>query len=135
MLGHVASVRAQFLSIFRKRCEPQWKRQRIFPAPPRQMLKVFGGPLSLEEFRACSEQEVTYSVLPAKMMPLTQILEEQRKSNKQRMGAAEDLGEHVSFEDVSQKNETLRLRRSKPLKADKNVLERAMGINAFLQVT
>ena len=37
----------------------------------------------------------------------------------------------MSFTDVSTKNETLRLKRPKPLQNNKNLLERTMGISAF----
>lgn len=135
--GHVASVRAHFMAAFRKRCEPGWRMSSGFTtAPPRQMLQQFGGPMTIEQFRAASEEGLGYSVLPPKMLPLVQIIEQQRLNSRLRAPSIQNLAEPVSFKDVSQKNESLRLRRSKPLKSDKNVLERAMGINAFLsQIT
>lgn len=132
--GHVSSVRAHFMSVFRKRCDPSWKMTGFTTAPPRQMLKVFGGTLTIQEFRDASDQGVSYSVLPPKMLPLVQILEAQRMSNKLRTPQVRNLTDPVCFQDVSQKNESLRLRRSKPFKSDKNVIEHAMGINTFLQM-
>lgn len=128
---HRSSVQSMYLALFRKRLDKDWKMKPCAPAPPRQLLKVFGGSMTIQEFRACSEQRKIYSVLPAKMVPLTQVVEEQRQSAKTRVAPKQDLQTAVDFNDVSSKNECLRLRRPKPLKSDKNVLERAMGINAF----
>jgi hypothetical protein len=101
------------------------------------MLAVFGGSLTIDEFRQASVDGVSHAVLPPKMLPYMQIVEERRACSKARAPGDTDLTETVDFQNVSAKNETLRLRRSAP-SAKKaadgpNVLERAMGISAFLQ--
>jgi len=134
MSTQLSGIRDQYMGIFRKKCDPSYKLSDGFVvAPPRQLLKVFGGTMSIAEFRALANEKATFSVLPPRMRPLVQILEEQRSSTRQRAQPVHNLADPVSFKDVQgKKNESLRLRRSKPMKSDKNVLERAMGINAFL---
>jgi hypothetical protein len=130
-------MHAMYMAIFRKRCQPGRRIERTFPAPPRFMLAVFGGSLTIDEFRQASVDGVSHAVLPPKMLPYMQIVEERRACSKARAPGDTDLTETVDFQNVSAKNETLRLRRSAP-SAKKaadgpNVLERAMGISAFLQ--
>ena len=129
---HRSSIQAMNMAVFRKRCEPGRKMERSFPAPPRQLLNVFGGTMTLEEFRGAAEKGTTYSFLPPKMLPHMEILEEQRASSRLRAPVDQDLNTSVDFQNVSSKNETLRLRRSKPQKAETTTLERAMGISQFL---
>jgi len=131
---HRSSIQAMYVAIFRKRCEPGTKIQRTLPAPPRQLLDVFGGTMSLRDFRQAADQGTTFCILPPKMLPHMQILEEQRACARSHAPAHQDLTEAVDFKNVSSKNEALRLRRSKPQKPDAT-LERAMGITAFLQTS
>lgn len=129
---------AMHVAIFRKRCEPGRRIQRTSPAPPRFMLQVFGGTMSITEFRQAAGEGVSHAVLPPKMLPYIQIVEERRACSKSRVAGGHDLTEVVDFQGASAKNETLRLRRAVPTKKKDaegggNMLERAMGISAFLQ--
>ena len=134
-----SSNRCSLLSIhmaaFRKRCQPGSRMTHTRPAPPRCLLDVFGGKLTIEEFRNASLDGDTYTILPPKMLPYIQIVEERRASDKARIPGKQDLTVSVDFQDVSGKNETLRLRRVTSTKkaSNSNMLERAMGISAFLQ--
>jgi hypothetical protein len=96
--------------------------------------------MSIEEFRHAAGEGVSHAVLPPRMLPYIQIVEERRACSKSREPGAHDLTEAVDFHGVSAKNETLRLRRAVPTVKKKdaegggpNMLERAMGISAFLQ--
>lgn len=135
--SHRSSAMAMNVTVFRKRCQPGRKLQHTVPAPPRGLLKVFGGTLTIEEFRKASLDGDTYTVLPPKMLPYIQIVEERRASSKARVPEKQDLTVSVDFQDVSGKNETLRLRRVTTTKktSNSNMLERAMGISAFLQTS
>lgn len=126
---------AMHVAIFRKRCQPGRKLEHTVPAPPRGLLKVFGGTLTIEEFRKASLDGDTYTILPPKMVPYIEIVEERRASSIARVPEKQDLTVSVDFQDVSGKNETLRLRRVNTTKktSNSNMLERAMGISAFLQ--
>lgn len=79
-------------------------------APKRQALKIFGGPLSIEEFRGCSQQEAPVYVPYEKYIcPTT---------------------ESVTVNSVTEpsSNEPLKLKRDKPLKRTASKLESALGI-------
>ncbi len=127
--GYLKNVNAMHIALFHRRCTG--KVGRIPPAPPRIALRVFGGSLGIDEFRAASEQGRTFNVLPPKMIVHHAALEE--TSVKARPKPC-NLAETVSFKDASAKNETLRLKRPKPLQHNRNTLERAMGINALMGV-
>lgn len=102
---------------------------RIFPAPPRESLKLFGGPLSIESFRATvSEKKVRVDL---HMPPMVSILgsidtkpidffDSSLKSNmftQNEKTVARGGGE-----------EGLRLKRSKPLKDRDSTLDAVMNI-------
>lgn len=117
------------LTLFHKRCTGVLRG--IRPAPPRQMLRVFGGSMSIEDFRAASQAPVEYTVLPARMVVLQQMIQETKNAVGPLSGPKPNLDSHVSFTDVVTKNETLRLKRPKPLQNNRNLLERTMGIGSF----
>ena len=80
-------------------------------APKRQALKIFGGPLSIEEFRGCSQQQVPVYVPYEKYIcPTTESV----------------TVNTVTTEPSS--NEPLKLKRDKPLKRTTSKLESALGI-------
>lgn len=124
------------IMLFHKRCTGQL--EHISRAPPRVALAVFGGHMSIEQFRAASQRPLTYCVLPPKMILEKQTVHEIERysvttSSEGKMVVARrerpppDLGAAVTFKDVSTKNEPLRLKRPKPLQ-NNNSLERTMGI-------
>lgn len=138
--GHSLGPHLMIMSMFRKRCQPGWRMSNpTVSAPPRSMLAVFGGSMTIEEFRRASADGTRFAVLPPNMVPHMQIIEERRALFKARALDHTDLTETVDFNNVSAKNDTLRLRRTAPAATKAptggggNVLERAMGINAFLQ--
>lgn len=129
--SYLKHVNANNITLFHKRATG--KLRGIKPAPPRVALRVFGGHMSIDEFRAAADTAVEYCVLPPRMILHSQALHEidqSRQSNKPHRPAP-DLRAVVSFNDVSTKNETLRLKRPKPLQNNRNLLERTMGISAF----
>lgn len=135
--SYLKYVNATNITLFHKRCTG--KLRGIRSAPPRVALKVFGGHMSIEEFRAASDKPLEYCVLPPRMILHSQALQEIDMSQqqqavtalRQRGRQAPDLGAVVNFKDVATKNETLRLKRPKPLQNNRNLLERTMGISAF----
>lgn len=137
--SYMKSVISNYITLFHRRCTGVMKG--IRSAPPRQALRVFGGTMSIEQFRAASEGDTQYFVLPAKMIVHHRVVHEQQACRRahasaaslQAKRAAPDLAQVVSFKDVSTKNETLRLKRPKPLQNNRNLLERSMGIGALVQ--
>lgn len=135
--SYLKSVHANHITLFHWRCTGGLRGIRA--APPRQALRVFGGRMSIHEFREASKHDVDYCLLPPRMVLHEHVLQEQQASSRKSWQTAThkrpvpDLAQVVSFKDVSTKNETLRLKRSKPLQSNRNLLERTMGIGALVQ--
>lgn len=126
--SYLQSVTANIITLFHRRCTGHLRGVR--PAPPRIALAVFGGTMSIEEFRAASQNPVEHVVLPPRMVE-HEVVVVQREAAKQQRPAAKpppDLGAVVDFKNVSTKNETLRLKRPKPATPSRNLLEHAMGL-------
>jgi len=86
-------------------------------APLREELDVFGGTMTIEEFRNDSvvdkekPKEIDKKPLESKVIPII--------SNTKKMD---------EIKSATGKNETLRLKRDKPLKRNQNNLESALGL-------
>jgi hypothetical protein len=94
------------------------KLNHIIPAPKRQMLKVFGGTLDINEFRS--------NLSVDKIEDKLDINEKSEKdvivpivSNTKKM---------YEIKSSTGTNEQLRLKREKPLKRDQNNLESVLGL-------
>jgi hypothetical protein len=89
----------------------------IKKAPHRQRLQVFGGDLTIEQFRENNvidvekPKEISIEPLPQRVIPII--------SNTKKLS---------DIKSASGKNETLRLKREKPLKRNDNNLETALGL-------
>jgi hypothetical protein len=123
-------IDANVIALFYKRVTG--KMAKINAAPPRFMMSAFGGILPLEEFRSKSET-LAYDVMAPKMVPLCQVVAEQRAGEIGRHAALpkQDLTEPVDLStSKAPVNETLRLRRPKPKKqVELSLLERTLGLN------
>jgi hypothetical protein len=97
----------------------------IRSAPWRFALKVFGGSMSIEEFRK-NETNDTQAAATAAPFPeeKTESVEFVRRITHSRM--SDSKLQEISSSIGS--NETLRLKRTKPLKRDENNLEKTLGI-------
>lgn len=126
--SYMKSVITNIITLFRKRCTG--KLSRIRAAPPKHALRVFGGTMNIDEFRAASDNPVEYTLLPPHMIVHCQAIQETDVSCRAPPKKA-DLNAVVDFKNVATKNETLRLKRPKPLQNNRNLLERTMGINAL----
>lgn len=122
------AVTASIITLFRKRCTG--KLEGVMSAPPRCMLKAFGGNMSIEQFRAAGSGTVAYVHMPPKMIVYKPGIEEVQVVSRKRK-AEQNLRAPVDFKSSTSRNETLRLKRPTPLQSGKNLLERAMGINSF----
>jgi len=82
----------------------------ISPAPPRSLLRMFGGPLDIEQFRAyvSGTNHVILSALP----PIRMIF-----PSMNIQGPLRDIKKHVSLSNdiVEKASESLRLKRSNPV--------------------
>lgn len=95
-------------------------------APARLTLKCFGGPLTIEKFRenSCSTIRTNLTCIDHKVYEIV----EQTKPVHTNSECSESKMKHINS--ASSDNDSLRLKRTKPLKRDiiKNNLEHSLGI-------
>ena len=100
--------------------------QSIRFAPNRYSLKEFGGTLSIEEFRKCTNEGIRVIVnMPDELHHIQDVM------IKHDIRAPSDLDLDRKFNEISKTsttNETLKIKRPKPLKRDANNLEKSLGI-------
>ena len=102
------------------------KNLKIKLAPPRSVLKMFGGTLTIKEFR---EYNINYgrkiSVNMPPMLSITQQIEETNTDNKN-----EYKKKFIPLDDVRVKNAdiNLRLKRKTPVSVSQNTLENCMSL-------
>jgi hypothetical protein len=121
------------LTLFRKRCCGILGPLRS--APPREMLRAFGGTMSLSEFRAASEGPTEFVPLPPRMISHEMAIAEQNASaiqNAAFLKTSQNLDAKIDFANVGTKNETLRLKRpkkssSKSVPAGVSTITHSMG--------
>jgi hypothetical protein len=109
---------------------------RIFPAPSREILKKFGGPLSIEEYRATIHEHLVR--VDIQVPPLVSILGTMDTkpidfydTNLRSNGTNTNL----TTERISKAEEGLRLRRTKPLKDRESTLDACMKISIVTKNT
>jgi hypothetical protein len=99
-------------------------------APSRYSLKVFGGKLSIEEFRDTTRLRVVVNMPDQIHSPQDVVLRNEIRTITE--GEA-----NVKFQEISRtstNNETLKIKRPKPLKRDENNLEKTLGITRSRKV-
>lgn len=91
-------------------------------APKRQCLKVFGGTMSIDEFRGCKDP-------PFVQMPnqLLMVCHQGPSDQKKEMQASSE-NKMNSINNATGQTEQLKLKRSKPLKREESALEKSLGI-------
>lgn len=96
-------------------------------APSRYSLKMFGGPLSIEEFRKTTEKKIKY-VLPDEKYKIPIVIQTYKASENTQ--SVKDVNEKMaSIQNSVGSSNTLKLKRNKPLQRDvKSVLEVSLGI-------
>lgn len=83
---------------------------RTIPAPPRQVLHVFGGTLSLADFRRRSAEKKLVSVLPKNLVPIEHIISTHEVTDQKTVSTKRIDFKGILAKSTSQ-NEMLRLRR------------------------
>ena len=94
----------------------------LWPAPPRVLLRAFGGEMSIDEFRACVTPLSVLREAEVTGRPVTTIV----ASGKPRPSAASQP-RPISFSDATTKNDALKL---KPVRARKTSSIAAAGRKA-----
>jgi hypothetical protein len=118
------------LALLRKRVTK--KSSPIVAAPPRILLKAFGGYMTIEEYRG-SHETSAWSTPPPRLITYAQVIHDRKVGEHQRKIAAHtvdltsqiDLGKNQS---ATLQVESLKLKRPKPVKKTSNMLEIALGL-------
>ena len=99
----------------------------IKAAPSRYSLKEFGGHMTIEEFRAYGDATGTVVSLPDEMHKF-QVAVKQKYETHAGQGALSSDQKMSDIHSMVATNETLKLKRPKPLKREVNNLEKSLGI-------
>jgi hypothetical protein len=104
-------------------------RGRMFPAPSRESLKIFGGPLTIESFRATIHKGAVR--VDTHMPPMVSILGsiDTKPIDFFDSSLKNTLIGSLQQENTVKAQEGLRLKRSKPLKDRESTLDSVMNIN------
>lgn len=99
----------------------------IKPAPPRQALQIYGGPMNITQFRnACRCYKNQYKInYPPLMSVQTQLEEIDLDLNQQ----SSDIFIPVDDTRIMEASENLKLKRKKPANKHKNTLESCMNLH------
>jgi hypothetical protein len=126
------SIISQNIALYRKRSTDNL--QPLTPAPNRYCLKCFGGTMDIDEFRNVSSdnypriREPNSIYLPCEVVTKS-FIKEQQSTTTYKNSNIRDLRDKMSeINNSKTTTETLRLKRPKPLKRDKNNLESMLGI-------
>jgi hypothetical protein len=117
------------LSLLKKRL--MGKTESIAAAPPRVVLKAFGGYMTIEDYRKAN-LESEWSLPPPRLVTYSQVVHDRKVGEHTRRSLAKnvdltsqiDLGPRSSVPVV----ESLKLKRPKPVKKSSNMLEIALGL-------
>lgn len=99
---------------------------KVIAAPPRQMLRAFGGWMSIDDFR---QNQTTYAAMPAKCVLIEQVYHDKMRSeSKQRGHVIHPINTHQS-DHLPTSGEMLKLKGGAPKKKKrKTILEETLGV-------
>ena len=103
----------------------------VIPAPPKIVLKAFGGHLDIEEFRKPS-LKVDYTINYAKTMMtvISYDTQEYKYDDAEKLHVSAKIADRpINIDTTSVVNDSLKLRRPKPAVKGKSTLERSLGLN------
>ena len=120
-------VRWERIALLHRLYGKNYKSHRIFPAPKRESLKLFGGPLLIDQFRATVEQEKVR--IDMQVPPMVSIL---GSIDTKPIDFYDSSMKHTISpllgELVPKAEEGLRLKRSRPLKEKDSTLDSVLKI-------
>jgi len=102
----------------------------VIPAPPRMVLKAFGGHLDIEEFRN-PNAKMEYVINYAKLVKVTPYETHEYKYGDRAHTSARISDKPIHIDTTTVVNDSLKLRRPKPAVKGKSTLERSLGLNTF----
>ena len=96
--------------------------EHIYPAPPKQILKKFGGTIDIEEYRKKTKKPYNGRFIIPPMVPLTTLIEESYKDrNKYKWETKINMSKYNNLK------KNIKIKRTTTNKKD-NILEKIMGI-------
>jgi len=101
----------------------------VIPAPPRMVLKSFGGHMDIDEFRK-PNSKMEYVVNYAKLIKIIPYETHEYKFDDRHV-IPKQVDKEIHIENTSIVNDSLKLRRPKPAVKGKSTLERSLGLNTF----
>jgi hypothetical protein len=101
----------------------------VIPAPPRMVLKAFGGHMDIDEFRK-SNSKIEYVINYAKMVKVTPYETHEYKFEDKHVNKKQS-DRPMNIDTTTVVNDSLKLRRPKPAVKGKSTLERSLGLNNF----
>ena len=102
---------------------------RIFPAPARESLKKFGGPMTITQFRnTISAKKVRVDIQIPPLVSILGTMDTKPIDFFDTHVKGSDFAADILSEQTSKAKEGLRLRRTKPLKDKESTLDACMGI-------
>jgi hypothetical protein len=125
------------LWLLKKRCNASHDlTSPIRAAPPRQLLKEFGGTMSREEFRDAVQKGDMHAVLPEKMIQREAVIEVRKKNDaaikkRQKEQVKETMNSTADFSKASSKTTVVRGYRSGP-RAAPNILQQGNASSSSL---
>ena len=119
---HLMNIR-HYRKIITGRTDP------FMPAPPKIVLRAFGGNLTIEEFRK-PNPKIEYTVNYGSTVKIIPYEAHEYHTGTKNVTLVETDTE-VNIKNSNVKNEHLRLRRTKPLAQGRTNIERTLGLNAF----
>ncbi len=97
--------------------------ENIYPAPPKQILKAFGGNITIEEFREKTKKIYSSRLIIPPMVPLTTLIEESYKDrNKYKWETKVNMSKYNNLK------KNIKIKRSSTKNKNDNNLEKIMGL-------
>ena len=109
-----------YITLMRKHMYGQMTPCRV--APKRQCLQVFGGTMTIEEFRGCKDPPMVR--MPNQIQMGCTFSTQESKLEKTET----DEQKLKTIQNAAGQTETLKLKRNKPLKRTESALEKSLGI-------
>jgi len=127
--GGIGGIIAENITLMRKRKSKDGKLSPVKPAPHRHAIDVFGGTLSIEEFRKCTEEnDIPLVLLPNELHAVQDVVKVKKQVLKDpTVQDLKDKMDAINISDTSN-GEALKLKRAKPLKRNQNNLLDTLGI-------